>query len=390
MESPLTPLQRRMKVAIVIPKYGLVGGAERFAAEVTERMAREGRYEFHVFANQWRKEEGSPVIFHKVPMIRFPRFLKPFGFPWFVQRQIACGGFDLVHSHDRLFHADIFSLHCVPHNRWIRDVRKKTPSLYDRGVISLERSMIKNGGESTFLTVSSLAEQAFIKEYGQLPGNWRIIHPCVDVARFSSPDRDACRSGIRGEFGISASDVLVLFVGMNFELKGLDTVMEAIARAGHDRPEKRIHLLVAGKGNEAKYRKLADSLNIADNVTFAGTLSSGIERFYRAADLFIMLSAFDTFGMVVLEAMAARLPVIVSSNVGAKDLVEDGVNGFIIPDGRDAGAAAAKLTLLLDSDRRNAFRAAAAAAASGYEWERLVAKTNKIYEQHLANKAGTL
>jgi len=386
MKSPSTPLPRKIKVAIVIPKYGLVGGAERFVAEVTERMAREGRYEFHVFANQWRAEEGSPVIFHKVHIIRFPRFLKPYGFPWFVQRKIARGGFDLVHSHDRLFHADIFSLHCVPHNRWIRDVRKKRPSLYDRGVISLERSMIKNGGESTFLTVSSLAEETFSSEYEPLPGNWQIVHPCVDVARFSSPDRGACRSDIRGKFGISASDLLVLFVGMNFELKGLDTVMEAIARAEHDCPEKRIHLLVVGKGNEAKYRKLAGSLNIVDNVTFAGTLSVGIERFYRAADLFIMLSSFDTFGMVVLEAMAAGLPVIVSSNVGAKDLVENGVNGFILNDAINSDSAADLIVRLRNDERRNQMGKAAAETASHHDWDKLVGRMSAVYQEVLYRK----
>ena len=118
---------------------------------------------------------------------------------------------------------------------------------------------------------------------------------------------------------------------------------------------------MVGRGDEGKYGKLAQSLGIAEAVTFAGTQVDGLERYYRAADIFIMLSAFDTFGMVVLEAMAAGLPVIVSPNVGAKDLVEEGINGFILPTPQDADAAADRIVRLSDASNGNAMGAAAAA-----------------------------
>ena len=62
------------KIAVIIPKYGLVGGAERFVQELTERIARNPRYDIHVFANRWRVN-SERVTFHKVPLITFPRFL---------------------------------------------------------------------------------------------------------------------------------------------------------------------------------------------------------------------------------------------------------------------------------------------------------------------------
>jgi UDP-glucose:(heptosyl)LPS alpha-1,3-glucosyltransferase len=99
-----------------------------------------------------------------------------------------------------------------------------------------------------------------------------------------------------------------------------------------------------------------------------------------------MLSRFDTFGMVVLEAMAARLPVILSANVGAKDLVEEGVNGFVLPDGRDADAAAGKIVLLLDAGRRAALGEAGFRTASTHSWEHLAEKVKDIYESCLLEK----
>jgi UDP-glucose:(heptosyl)LPS alpha-1,3-glucosyltransferase len=170
---------------------------------------------------------------------------------------------------------------------------------------------------------------------------------------------------------------------MNFEVKGLNTIIAALAKARVVRPDANIRLLVVGRGDEGKYRKFAQSLGIDESVTFAGTQTDGLERYYRAADIFIMLSRFDTFGMVVLEAMAAGMPVIVSSNVGAKDIVEDGINGYILSDCDDADNAAQRIIQLLDAGRRNAMGAAAQLKAAEQGWDRLAAKMDKIYKHKL-------
>lgn len=372
----------RWKIAVVVPKYGLVGGGERFASEVTERMAQNENFEIHVFANRW-VALSDRVKFHKVPKISFPRFLGPLVFAWYVQWKIRHMNFDLVHTHHWIFNADIYSAHGVPHIGWVRGVRKRSPSLYDRAVIHIERSLIRDGGSSSFLPVSSIAMEAFRREYEALPGQWQVVHPGVDVTRFSTPGRDVCRAEIRKRYNIGADDLLLLFVGMNFEVKGLDTVIAALAKARAAMPEANIRLLVVGRGDERKYGKIAESLGVAEAVAFAGTQHTGLERFYRAADAFVLFSAFDTFGMVVLEAMAAGLPVIVSPNVGAKDLVEEGVNGFILPDFHDADAAADRMVQLLDAGRRGAMGAAAQLEASEHTWERLAKRMEQLYQERL-------
>jgi UDP-glucose:(heptosyl)LPS alpha-1,3-glucosyltransferase len=121
---------------------------------------------------------------------------------------------------------------------------------------------------------------------------------------------------------------------------------------------------------------------------FAGAHAEGVETFYLASDLFMMLSAFDTFGMVVLEAMASRLPVIVSANVGAKDLVEEGVNGFVLPDRLDADAAAGKIVLMLDATRSVAMGEAGRRTASLHGWNLLAEEVAGVYESCLARKSG--
>jgi len=233
--------------------------------------------------------------------------------------------------------------------------------------------------------VSGIAGEAYRSMYGLDASRVRVLHPGVDIARFASPDRAGCRAAVRERYGIGPSDVVALFVGMNFEVKGLGVIIEAVAKAKAQRPGAELRLLVVGKGDSAEYRSLATSLGIGDAVIFAGP-QEGVEEFYLASDLFVMLSKFDTFGMVVLEAMAARLPVVLSANVGAKDLVEEGANGFVLPDGRDADAAAGKILLLLDENRRAAMGEAGFRTASTCSWERLAEEVGKVYGESIAEK----
>jgi len=377
----------RPRVAVVVPKYGTVGGGERFVYELTERLARRGRYEIHVFANRWVPGPG-PVVFHRVPGVPFPRFPRQAVFAWLAGRKVGKGGFDLVHAHDRIFRADVFTMHSIPHETWVRDIRKRHPTLFDRVTAWVERRLMEGGGCAWHLPVSSIAAEAYRERYRVDPSRLRVMHPGVDLARFSSPDRDAHRREVRARYGIGPSEVVILFVGMNFEVKGLDAILRAVARAKALRPDAALRLLVVGRGNERKYRSLASSLGIADSVTFAGPHAEGIEAFYLASDLFMMLSAFDTFGMVVLEAMASRLPVIVSANVGAKDLVEEGTNGFVLPDRLDADAAAGRIVLLLDAQRRSAMGEAGRRTAERSGWDRLAEEVAGVYDHCVMNEGG--
>lgn len=357
-----------------------------FASELTERMARDDTYEFHVFANRWRAGSDR-VTFHKVPLVAVPRSLRPWSFAWFADRMIARGRFDLVHAHERLFRADVFSMHSVPHGGWIRDVRRKRETLFDRATIALERRMMANAGGTWILPVSSIAADALRREYDIDPARVRVIHPGVDYDRFSSPDRAACRAEIRGRHGIGPKDLLVLFVGMNFEVKGLDTIIAALAKARRMRTDAGIRLLVAGRGDARKYGDLAREQGIADAVTFAGPVAEGVERYYRAADVFAMMSRFDTFGMAVLEAMAAGLPVVVSGGVGATDLVADGKSGFVLKGGDAAEALADRFVALTDSDRWRGMGEEAARIARESGWERVAERIDAIYREILDRRA---
>ena len=112
----------RKRIAVVIPKYGLLGGAEGHTAELTNRLALNPRYEVHVFANQWTNHPEN-ITFHKVPMITFPKFLTTISFAYFVGIKTSQIHFDIIHTHERIFRADVCTLHGIPHQTWIRNIR---------------------------------------------------------------------------------------------------------------------------------------------------------------------------------------------------------------------------------------------------------------------------
>jgi UDP-glucose:(heptosyl)LPS alpha-1,3-glucosyltransferase len=368
------------RIAVAIPKYGLVGGAENFVAELTKNIALNPRYKIHVFANRWTPN-SSNVTFHKVPVISFPKFLTTISFAYFAGRKMAKAGFNLIHAQDRIFAADIFTMHGIPHRFWIREVRKKRLGLHDNATAWVEEILISNKRCKMFICVSNLAREIFEKTYHVNAGKVRVVHPGIDAERFYSLDRDLCRSEIRKVWGIGRADIVVLFVSMNFDIKGLDALMATIAKSKLEWPQEKIKLLIVGRGEERKYRRLAASLGIGEDVIFAGVQKEKIESIYLASDVFSILSKFDTFGITVLEAMAASLPVIVSGNVGAKDLVKQGINGFVIEDGTDIDTASAKIGVLLKKEVRTRMGKAAHETALDNTWKCVAKKYESIYDE---------
>lgn len=371
------------KIAVVVPKYGLVGGGERFVQELTERIVADHRYEVHVFANKWR-QQSDRITFHKVPIISFPKFLTTISFAWFANRRIAKMDFDLIHTHERIFHADIFTMHSVPHRFWVKEIRKKHMSLFDYGTSWVEQSFINDGKCRMFLPVSGITKEKFLQEFSVDPEKIQVIHPGVDIDRFNKLDRETCRREIRKQFGIKETDTLILFVSMNFELKGLDNIMAAMAMTKSKHPSENLKLLVVGKGNEKKYGRLSQKLGIKDDVIFAGVWKDNIEQIYLASDVFAMPSGFDTFGMVVLEAMSASLPVIISDSVGARDLVEDGINGFIV-EKEDIDTMSVRIAFMLNKEKRKNMANHAYKVASKNTWDLMANQVLEIYREVIVN-----
>jgi len=381
----------RNKLAVIIPKYGLLGGAEKHTAELTNRISQCSKYDVHVFANKWTNQSEN-ITFHKIPIFTFPKFLTTISFAFFSMIKLSRGNFDIVHTHERIFSADVCTLHGIPHHLWVKDVRKKkVPSLFDYGTMWVARKFINSNKHAKFVAVSSLTKEKFLEEYADVdPGEVSVIHPGVDTERFAQLDRRICRSEVRQRFGIGEEDIVIIFVSMNYDIKGLDYLMAGLARFKEKYPGKNFKLLVVGKSDSRKYISLAKKTGIQHNVIYTGAIPHDqIPALYVASDVFSMLSRFDTFGLTVLEAMASSLPVIISGSVGAKDIVKEGVNGFVIGNPEEADRVADAFALLSDEDVRMKMSVEAYKAASSHRWEDAVESYLNIYDEVMREKASS-
>jgi len=379
-------MSRPCRIAVVIPKYGLVGGAEGFAAALTERLALDNAaFEIHVFANRWQQDAGmmDRIFFHHVPIISFPRFLKTVSFAFFAERAIAKVGVDIVHSHDRIFQPDIYTMHGLPHRIWATEVRKKRRlSLFDQATTWVEKRMVTGGFCRYFLAVSHLTRDIFLKEYPVNPASAPVIHPGIDPAAVAARRTDGDRQAIRRKYGLPPTAPLIVFVSMNFDIKGLDPLLAGLGKLKLLHPEQSFHLAVVGRDNLPKYEAEAKQAGVGNHITFTGVVPrEELDDIYAAGNLYAMLSKFDTFGMVVLEAMAKGLPVVISGNVGARDVVREGVNGFVIEDTGDAESVAGVLYHALREDVINPMSAAARQTALEHTWESSARQVADIYRK---------
>jgi glycosyltransferase involved in cell wall biosynthesis len=196
----------------------------------------------------------------------------------------------------------------------------------------VESKLVKNGKRKKFIAVSTLVKEKFLEAYNFVdPARVSVVHPGVDIEKFQKYNRQLCNNEVRQKFNIDPKDIIILFVSMNYAIKGLDYLMTGLARLKSKYPEKRFKLLIVGKSSDRKYIHLAAKLGIGDSVIHTGVIQNGeIAKMYLASNIFAMLSRCDTFGLTVLEAMAASLPVIISEHVGAKDIIRHGKNGFVV------------------------------------------------------------
>jgi UDP-glucose:(heptosyl)LPS alpha-1,3-glucosyltransferase len=175
---------------------------------------------------------------------------------------------------------------------------------------------------------------------------------------------------------------------MNFAIKGLDHLLRGVGRFRKGNPEAPCKLLVVGGDHERRYRRLACDLGIGDAVIFAGAIArEKLPEVYLAGDIYAMLSRFDTFGMVVLEAMAAGLPVLIGGRVGARDIVRQGENGFVVEDPEDSDAVAERIAMMLRRDVRERMGQEAEKTAREHSWDAVVAQVLAVYDELWAGAA---
>ncbi len=202
----------------------------------------------------------------------------------------------------------------------------------------------------------------------------------VDAEAFAPGADD---QGLRASLGLGEDAILAAFVATldrAHHFKRLDVAIDALARAD----DERLHLVVAGDGElRPQFEAQAASAGLADRVHFLGRVPHAeLPGVLRASDLFLLTTEPpESFGIVLIEAMASGLPVLATEYPGVRAVVDDGVNGKVVPEG-DAGAVAAALDRLATAGAEERERLGAAGRAKAereWSWVRLLDRMDETY-----------
>jgi D-inositol-3-phosphate glycosyltransferase len=225
--------------------------------------------------------------------------------------------------------------------------------------------------------------------YGADADKISVVPAGVDLNLF----RPIARAEAKAHIGIPRQHRMILFVGRIQPLKGIDTLIRAMKRVANRYPDFRQNLCVTIIGGDPnpdseleqrefeRLEKLRAELGVGDLITFAGAKDQDtLVYYYSAAEMVVVPSHYESFGMVALEAMACGTPVIGSDVGGLSFSIEDGFNGYLVP-GQDPDALADKIALLLrHPNLRDHLGEQAVRWAERYSWSHIVDEILDVYE----------
>ncbi len=391
------------------------GGMNVYVRDLTMELGRKG---IHVDVFTRSQDEHVPHVLHDLgfgnrvvhvpagPEIPLPKRELSGYIPQFVNgvRQFAKEKgikYDLLHSHYWMSGlaagalSDLWS--CVPilhmfhtlgemKNRVARSAAEREGAYRLDG----ERQVLIRADR---IIVATLAEKAQLEWlYKADTRKVTVIPPGVDTSHFYPIPVDEARQFI----GLAPDARMILFVGRIEPLKGVSTLIQAVACLRLKNLKEPVHLAVIGGDPEAapaeiseemvRLQKLCDDLTVGKMVVFLGKRGQDtLPYYYSAAEVVVMPSHYESFGIVALEAMACGTPVIASQVGGLAFLVQDGVTGYTIP-AEDHDALCDRLTGILgDESLRQQMGRNAAEYARNYDWEKIAKEIVGVYKELLEN-----
>ena len=309
--EPSTPC--RLRIAVLNRNFSATGGgAERYSIALVELLA--NRHDIHVFA-QHINHTWPGVTYHRVSQhMTRPRWLNQLwyvGATWWATRR----GFDIVHSHENTWHGNIQTMHVLPvkynlfHGRqgmaYVWRWLKVATSLRLMVYLWLERQRLSGRQPRAIVVTSESLKAQTALAYPASRQALKVVTPGVDhIVGAATAEKQL---GARQRLGLPAIGQCILFIGNDYRKKGLTTLLAAMAQL----PMGCFLAVVGNPKQIPSFKAQAEAAGLTNRVFFLGA-QKRMDVVYSAANFLVHPTLEDTFAMVVLEAMAHGLPVIVS------------------------------------------------------------------------------
>lgn len=374
------------------------GGCEHYIGDLSRRLARDG-HAVHLFACRWDASAlPSNTIYHQLPTPRGPRFRRPWQFGKSCEQALIAHPVDVSMGFDKTWGQDVLypqgGLHSASRAHNLLKSRPGLPRLAARVARLLDPTSVSFARlehrqymvpPRPIVVVNSLMVQRHFREYlGIGEKDVRVVRSSIDPDRFACDDRPAARARERAAWGYDADDVVGLFVGMNYRLKGLEQLVRAVAKL----PESsgRTKFVVIGGAKYDRYAALARKLGVSDRIRFLGFRSDPRDAFF-AADFLVHPTFYDPCSLVALEALGCGLPVVTTQYNGASELLSPPKDGMVVKDPHNAHELAQAIATIASPTELPQRKIAAAEAGNQWTFEEHYHQLMSILQEAAARRA---
>jgi len=372
------------QIAIVRQKYRRDGGAEQVVEDMVSVLEQQA-HDVTLIARKWSGTTGRSIIICNPPTLG--RVWREWGFARAVSRELRSRPFDLVQCHERIAGCDIYRAGDGVHREWLKQ-RKRVDSPLRNLLTQLspfhvymkhaEKKVFQSERLRAVICNSYMVKQDVLDHSDIDARKLRVIYNGVDTKKFHVGLRQH-RRAVRRELGIPDEATVFLFVGSGFERKGVMRAIRAIAAV----PDA--HLIVVGRDKRfGRFQRHTVRLGLARRVHFLG-VREDVGPCYGAADAMVLPTLYEPFGLVVLEAMAAGLPVITSTKCGAAELIVGEVSGFVC-DALDEKALARAMRCLTEKQRCRQMGLEARRTAESHTLDVMCRNLTRLYSELLTEK----
>jgi phosphatidylinositol alpha-mannosyltransferase len=380
-----------MKIALVSPyDFSYPGGVTEHTAALANELQQRG-HEIHIFAAcsgyQGNLFPNIRAVTHTIATIPIAGTmarvgLSPLGYLR-VKKILEQEAFDVIHLQEPLAPSItwwfLMLAHHLPRTAFIgtfHAYHEQPNWFYQQGRPFFGRLFKRLDA------LIAVSEAAHHFAYQMFPGNYQMIANGIDLKRFGKATEDNIN------LSDPAKKLTILFVGRLDKRKGFSHLFEAFVKLKPDYPQLKLQVIGPFEAKtHYPYRKIAWSQGVTD-IEFVGYVSQArLPTFYHQADIFCAPSTgFESFGIVLLEAMAAELPIVTSNIAGYRSVVTDGQEGLLTPPGQPDQLAEALRQLIDQPELRRRMGQLGRLKANQFSWNLIVDKTLELYDNTIQNK----
>ncbi|MFH0953796.1 MAG: glycosyltransferase family 4 protein [Verrucomicrobiota bacterium] len=381
-----------MKIAFAIEHFNpKQGGAERYAWGLAQWLVRHG-HAVDVFTRETSEDAPAGIDIRRLAVPAHPRRNRPARFAAALGRALEQRSHDLVQAFNHAWPCDVLRLGGGVHLAFEKYNAWSAPSPAERmframlyRVLPQYRALRRNeehqfnDPDRHFIAVSQRVANDMARYYPSCCSRIHMIRNGVDVSVYNPARVAPLRAQARAKIGLDESMLAFLFVANNFRLKGLHDLIRAlpIVLKQIGRP---LRLLVVGRGHTEAFRIMACRLGVDKYVQFCGSAPDLID-YFAAADALLHPSYYDAFGFVCLEAVACGLPVVVSTNSGASEIMHDRPGCVLIDMPCEPAELAGAMLRVAEPAARETTRDAQWALAQEHSMEKNYEAVRVLYEQ---------